>query len=146
MLGVVNESAINSFEDAWQVVEDYEHRWLIEEYHKVIKSACSIESHALRAADRLEPLIGMISVLGTRLFQLKTDRAQSTQCEISHSCSHQLVKVLKACSPEANPYGLDGVRVFPRACQARWVSRTQARRRARLGNDLAWLSKDAFAP
>ncbi len=31
---------INSFEDAWQVVEDYEHRWLIEEYHKVIKSLC----------------------------------------------------------------------------------------------------------
>jgi hypothetical protein len=63
--------AVNTFNDAWQIVEDYENRWLIEEYHKVIKSACSIEIHALRTADRLEPLIGLISVIGTRVFQLK---------------------------------------------------------------------------
>ena len=35
---------VKSFEDAWQIIEDYEHRWLIEEYHKVIKSGCSIEN------------------------------------------------------------------------------------------------------
>lgn len=62
---------VRTFAAAWQVVEDYERRWLIEEYHKVIKSGCSIEKHALRTADRLEPLIGLISVIGIRLFQLK---------------------------------------------------------------------------
>lgn len=61
----------NSLDDAWQVVTDYEDRWLIEEYHKAIKTGCSIESHALRSADRLEPMIGIVSVLGIRLFQLK---------------------------------------------------------------------------
>lgn len=60
-----------SLDDAWQVISDYEDRWLIEEYHKVIKTGCGIESHALRSADRLEPMIGLISVLGIRLFQLK---------------------------------------------------------------------------
>ena len=60
-----------TFKDAWQVIEDYEHRWLIEEYHKVLKSGCSIERHALRTAGRLEPLIGLISIVGIRLFQLK---------------------------------------------------------------------------
>lgn len=63
--------AVNSLADAWQVITDYENRWLIEEYHKVIKTGCGIESHALRRADRLEPMIGLISVLGIRLFQLK---------------------------------------------------------------------------
>lgn len=62
---------VETFEDAWQVIEDYENRWLIEEYHKVIKSGCSIEKHALRTADRMEPLIGLISVIGIRLFDLK---------------------------------------------------------------------------
>lgn len=62
---------VETFEDAWQVIEDYEQRWLVEEYHKVLKSGCSIERHALRTADRLEPLIGLISVVGIRLFQLK---------------------------------------------------------------------------
>lgn len=62
---------VETFADAWQVIEDYENRWLIEEYHKVIKSGCSIQCHALRSADRLEPLIGLVGVLGIRLFQLK---------------------------------------------------------------------------
>lgn len=62
---------VNSFADAWQVITDYEDRWLIEEYHKVIKTGCGIELHALRNSDRLEPMIGLISVLGIRLFELK---------------------------------------------------------------------------
>lgn len=63
---------VNTFADAWQVIEDYECRWLVEEYHKVIKTGCSIESHALREAHRLEALMGLISVVGVRLLQLKT--------------------------------------------------------------------------
>lgn len=62
---------VKTFADAWQVIEDYENRWMVEEYHKVIKSGCSVQQHALRTADRLEPLIGLISVIGTRLFQMK---------------------------------------------------------------------------
>jgi hypothetical protein len=62
---------VPTFDHAWQVIEDYEQRWLIEEYHKVIKSGCGIEQHALRTADRLEPLIGLISIIGIRLFGLK---------------------------------------------------------------------------
>lgn len=60
-----------TFNQAWQVIEDYEQRWLIEEYHKVLKTGCNVEGHALRTADRLEALIGLVSVIGTRLFQLK---------------------------------------------------------------------------
>ena len=37
----------------------------------MIKSGCSVQQHALRTADRLEPWIGLISVIGTRLFQMK---------------------------------------------------------------------------
>ena len=49
--------AVDTFEDAWQIIEDYENRWLVEEYHKVLKTGCSIELHALRTADRLEHLV-----------------------------------------------------------------------------------------
>jgi hypothetical protein len=61
-----------TFEQACQVIEDYEYRWHIEEYHKVIKSGCKIEGHSLRTLDRLEALIGLVSVIGARLLQLKT--------------------------------------------------------------------------
>ena len=62
---------VTTMEEAYQIIDDYEHRWLIEEYHKVLKTGCSVESHALRTADRLEPLLGLIAVVGTRLLQLK---------------------------------------------------------------------------
>lgn len=60
-----------TFEQAWQVIEDYENRWLVEEYHKVLKTGCKIERHALRTADRLEPQIALTSIIGIRLLQLK---------------------------------------------------------------------------
>lgn len=62
---------VNTFEEAMQVVGDYEHRWLIEEYHKVMKTGCGLEQHALRTANRLEPLVALISIVGVRLFQMK---------------------------------------------------------------------------
>ena len=62
---------VDTLADAMQVIQDYEKRWLIEEFHKVIKTGCSIEHHALETAERLEPLIGLLSVVGTRILQLK---------------------------------------------------------------------------
>ena len=29
---------VKSFNDAWQIIEYYEARWLVEEYHKALKS------------------------------------------------------------------------------------------------------------
>ena len=63
---------VSSLEEAWTGLSNYEKRWLIEEYHKVLKTGCSIETHALRTAERLEPLIALISVIGVRLLSLKT--------------------------------------------------------------------------
>ena len=62
---------VETFEQAWKVIEAYEHRWLIEEYHKVLKTGCGVERHSLRTADRLRPLIGLTSVIAIRLLQLK---------------------------------------------------------------------------
>lgn len=93
---------VNNFDQAWQVIEDYENRWLIEEYNKVLKTGCSIERHALRTADRLEPLIGLISVIGVRLFQLKLiGRNQKDAKAKNHvpaqwlDCLHKLKPKLK---------------------------------------------------
>ena len=97
---------VKSFDDAWKVIEDYENRWLIEEYHKVIKTACSLEMHALRTADRLEALIGLISVIGTRLFQLKlVGRSQKKAKSRTHVPSAWL-QTLQLVRPELKVAGL----------------------------------------
>ena len=63
---------IASFDDAWQVIEYYEKRWLIEEYHKAIKTGCRLEARQYMQAHRLEAAAGITCVLALRLLQLKT--------------------------------------------------------------------------
>lgn len=90
---------VETFEDAWQIIDDYEHRWLIEEYHKVLKTGCSIERHALRTAHRLEALIGLISVIGVRLLQMKTFAKQEPDAKASNRVPAAWIKALKALRP-----------------------------------------------
>jgi len=46
-------------------------RWMIEEFHKCEKTGCQVEMRRLEHTDRLEPLIGLLSVLAVWLLQLK---------------------------------------------------------------------------
>jgi hypothetical protein len=64
--------AVETFNDAWQVIGYYEMRWLVEEYHKALKTGCSVENRQLHAAQRLEALVGLTSVVAVRLLQLKS--------------------------------------------------------------------------
>jgi len=63
---------VATFDDAWTVIGYYELRWLVEEYHKAIKTGCATESRQLKAAGRLEALVGLTSVVAVRLLQLKS--------------------------------------------------------------------------
>ncbi len=63
---------VETFEDVWIVVEDYESRWLVEEYHKALKSGCRVTARQLKEADRLEAAVALLSVVAVRLVQLKS--------------------------------------------------------------------------
>ena len=63
---------VMTFDDAWEMIEYYESRWLVEEYHKAMKTGCSTESRQLKAAGRLEAFVGLTSVVAVRLLQLKS--------------------------------------------------------------------------
>jgi len=63
---------VKSFEDARMIIRYYETRWLIEEFHKALKTGCGSESRQLKSAGRLEAFIGLTSVIAVRLLQLKS--------------------------------------------------------------------------
>lgn len=63
---------VESFEDAWEIIGYYERRWLIEEWHKALKTGCRLTERQLETADRLEAMTGLLSVVAVRLVQLKT--------------------------------------------------------------------------
>ena len=67
-------------EDILFAAEGYSLRWMIEEFHKCEKTGCQVEMRQLEHVDRLEPLIGLLSVLGVWLLQLKfVAREEPTQ-------------------------------------------------------------------
>lgn len=63
---------VQTFDDAWLVIGYYELRWLVEEYHKALKTGCRTESPQLKTAGRLEAFVGLTSVVAVRLLKLKS--------------------------------------------------------------------------
>jgi len=56
---------------AMEVIGYYEKRWLIEEWHKALKTGCQLERRQLHTSPRLEALTGVLSVVAVRLLQMK---------------------------------------------------------------------------
>jgi hypothetical protein len=68
---------IDSFEQAWQCVQWYSLRWLIERFHFTLKSGCRIEQLQLETRARLLNALATYSIVAWRLMWL-TYRARLT--------------------------------------------------------------------
>jgi len=76
------------------VAEGYSFRWIIEEYHKCEKTGCQVESRRLQDTDRLEPLIGLLSVVAVWLLQLKFATRENPQQRASTLFGADMVEVM----------------------------------------------------
>ena len=56
---------------AWERVDWYEARWVIEEYHKGLKTGCGIEELQFTTEERLQPMIALLSVVAVFLLRLR---------------------------------------------------------------------------
>lgn len=68
---LLTNEPITTFEDAWRVTLWYERRWIIEEYHKALKTGCQIEDLQFRAVERLQPAIALLSAVALTLLNLR---------------------------------------------------------------------------
>ncbi|MEK6237821.1 MAG: IS4 family transposase, partial [Planctomycetales bacterium] len=59
---LLTNEPILTHEDAYRVVGWYECRWIVEEYHKGMKTGCKIESPQFTTEERLQPAIALLSV------------------------------------------------------------------------------------
>jgi len=60
-----------TLEQAWERVDWYRQRWLVEDYHQCLKSGCRIEERQLQTVDGLMRLLGLLSPLAVRLLQVR---------------------------------------------------------------------------
>jgi hypothetical protein len=92
---------VKRLEDAWRVIEYYEKRWIIEEYHKALKTGCRVEERQYRTSDRLEAVTGILSVTAVRLLQLRS-AAKKTPSRPAHQIIPPIwITALKALRPTA---------------------------------------------
>jgi hypothetical protein len=61
-----------TLEQAWERVDWYRHRWLVEDDHQCLKSGCRIEERQLQSVDGLMRLLGLLSPLAVRLLQVRS--------------------------------------------------------------------------
>jgi Transposase DNA-binding/Transposase DDE domain len=69
-----------TLEQAWERVEWYRCRWLVEDYHQCLKSGCRIEERQLQSVDGLIRLLGLLSPLAVRLLQIRALARATPQC------------------------------------------------------------------
>ena len=60
-----------NFEACRGIVARYARRWLIEEYHKALKSGANVEASQLESAEGLQALVGILAVVAVRLLNFK---------------------------------------------------------------------------
>lgn len=71
-------------------------RWWIEEYHKALKTGAGVEESQMEAADKLEPLIGVLAVVAVRLLSTKfLARSRPESGEAAESFGPELLRILE---------------------------------------------------
>jgi len=68
---LLTNEPVRTYDDAWRVVSWYERRWIIEEYHKALKTGCRIEDLQFSYTQRLEPAIALLSAVALTLLGLR---------------------------------------------------------------------------
>jgi Transposase DNA-binding/Transposase DDE domain len=83
---------------ARQVIDWYECRWVVEEYHKAQKTGCDIESMQFTHQSRLEPMIAVQSVVALILLNLRDTSRQpdAKTTPASEVVAQEYVNVLSA--------------------------------------------------
>jgi hypothetical protein len=68
---LLTSEPVTNLEEAQRIVDWYTRRWVIEEWHKALKTGCRVEASQLDQAADLMRLAAVLSVVAVRLIQLR---------------------------------------------------------------------------
>lgn len=69
---LLTSEPVDTVEEVMTVIEYYEARWRIEEWHQVLKSGCRIEERQLETWERMETIMRIYSVIAWKVLSLRT--------------------------------------------------------------------------
>ena len=79
---------------AWQRVDWYRARWIVEDYHQGLKTGCSIEERQLQSYQALRRLLGLLAPTAVRLLQLRALARETPERLASEILPTELVQVV----------------------------------------------------
>ena len=83
-----------SVEHAWERVEWYRARWLVEDLHQGLKTGCQIEQRHIQDYEGLRTLLGVLAPLAVRLLQLRAVARQEPERPASQILPADIVTVV----------------------------------------------------
>lgn len=81
-------------EQAWERVDWYRTRWIVEDYHQGLKTGCSIEERQLQSYEALRRLLGLLAPTAVRLLQLRAVAREMPERLASEILPTDLVQVV----------------------------------------------------
>src|SRR5205807_3256036 len=85
-----------TLEQAWERVDWYRVRWIVEDYHQGLKTGCSIELRQLQSYEALRRLLGLLAPTAVRLLQLRAAARESPAQPALQVLPTDLVQVVAA--------------------------------------------------
>ena len=80
-----------------RAVNAYTQRWLIEEYHKALKTGAGIERSQLSRAGAIQALLGVLAIVAVRLLEMKLlARARPQEAILPQAVGAQVLEILEA--------------------------------------------------
>lgn len=95
---LITNEPVSNFETGYKVVGWYECRWIVEEFHKGMKTGCKIEKPQFTTEERLQPAIALLSVVTLTLLAMRdaSRRPDAKTRKATEIISQDYVEVLSA--------------------------------------------------
>ena len=87
---------VGSIEQVKHVVAIYKARWIIEEFFKILKSGCKLESRRLESFDALQRLLSIFLVIAWRILLLRHESRNDPDAPAETVLSPLMLEVLRA--------------------------------------------------
>ena len=92
---LLTTEVVDTIELAKKMLRWYSYRWLIEEYHKILKSGCKVESYRLGGSS-MEVLLGFLTRISSNLLRMTYLHRNHPESPAEAILTPVQIKVLKA--------------------------------------------------
>jgi hypothetical protein len=80
--------------DAWEVVQWYRWRWLLEDFHKALKTGCRMELRYLQNVEALWKLLAIFTPIALRLLLLRQTAQQAEETPAVEVVSQEVIRIV----------------------------------------------------